>query len=254
MRRLLYAPRVKAAFLIIGNELLTGKVRDLNLQPLAKMLFASGIALERVVVCRDTTSTIAHELRELRTAFSIVFTSGGIGSTHDDVTIAGVASAFDRHVVHSEQMERTLTELFQHPLSARQKQMARLPEGADVLRAQRPEWPLLRLDNVFILPGVPSLFNKKVIQLRDHLPTLDAFQSVSLALPCGESEAADSVHAVALAFPDVEVGSYPQPPSAPFRVILTFDGKDSTQLLAARDALCEQLPAAWVQKARRDPP
>ena len=130
-----------AAALIIGNEILSGKIVDTNTTFLARMLFDLGIELRRVVVCPDEIDTIAADLSVLRATHDLVFTSGGVGPTHDDVTIEGVAASFDRPVVRSEAVENMIRHYYGDRATEAHFRMANMPEGAEMIRSSTAPWP-----------------------------------------------------------------------------------------------------------------
>src|SRR5690606_18667646 len=142
-----------AAALIIGNEILTGKVREANVQRLAHELFRLGIAFRRVIVCPDDVDTIARDLRELREAHDLVFTSGGVGPTHDDLTLPAVARSFDRPLVRSPIIEGLIRGYWGERATEGHLRMADVPEGAELLSTGDVPWPVVCVENVFVLPG-----------------------------------------------------------------------------------------------------
>ncbi|MBT8483570.1 MAG: competence/damage-inducible protein A, partial [Myxococcales bacterium] len=161
-------PRTAAA-LIIGNEILSGKIVDTNTTFLARTLFELGIDLRRVVVCPDEVDTIAADLSALRTTYDLVFTSGGVGPTHDDVTIDGVAASFGRPVVRSEAVEKMIRHYYGDRATEAHFRMANMPEGGEMIRSSEAPWPTVVVENVFVLPGVPEIFELKLADLRKRL-------------------------------------------------------------------------------------
>ena len=150
-----------AAIVVIGNEILTGKSDDKNASYLIGELYKLGVALRRIVVIADDVAEIAQAVRECAAGFDFVFTSGGVGPTHDDVTIEGVARAFDRAVVRLPELEAMLRSYFGDGVNEARLRMADAPEGSVLIRAEGLRWPVLATDNVFVLPGVPELFRSK---------------------------------------------------------------------------------------------
>lgn len=232
-----------AAALVIGNELLSGKIEERNVPVLARELFGLGILLRRVVVCPDEIGTIAEDLRALADRHDHVFTSGGVGPTHDDVTIAAVARCFDRPVVRSERLETLLRGFFRDRFSDGHLRMADVPEGAELLTVTESDWPAVRIDNVFVLPGLPEIFRLKMPILRRHLGADRPFVSRRVRSASDEGEIADLLDGLDQSFPDVSIGSYPQWGRGPVRVEITFDGHDREQVEAAVAALLAGLPA-----------
>src|SRR3989338_6545842 len=150
----------KASAIIIGNEILNGKVQDANSQTLARVLFHCGVKLALIETIPDQAETIIATVQKHAQAFDFVFTSGGIGSTHDDITYEAVARAFDRKLeLHPEALKRYTAFYGQEPNLARQK-MLLLPEGAEILWSP-PLWiPTVFINPVYVLPGIPELFTE----------------------------------------------------------------------------------------------
>ena len=219
-----------AAVLVIGNEILTGKIQDLNVAFIARELFALGVSLRRVVVCPDEVDIIARDLDALRSAHDFVFTTGGVGPTHDDVTIAGVAKAFGLPIVRDEAMAAMLRAHYAERVSEGHLRMADVPQGAVLLSTPEVPWPTVNLDNVYVFPGVPELVRLKFPQLRERLRDGDGFVSRAVYTLHDEAEIAALLEQIVAAFPSVSVGSYPQWKDARYRTKLTFDSKDVTAI------------------------
>jgi molybdenum cofactor synthesis domain-containing protein len=235
-----------AAALIIGNEILTGKIREGNVQFLASELFRMGIALERVVVCPDDVETIASDLRALRASHDLVFTSGGVGPTHDDVTLAGVARAFARPLERSPLIEALIRRHWGDRVTPGHLRMADVPAGAELLHSDEVPWPVIRIDNVCVLPGVPEIFRAELLMLRERIGSDVPFVSRALYTMCDEGEIAALLEDVARAHPDVDIGSYPRWRDPNYRVKLTFDGRSPEAVDAALEACRAALPAEVV--------
>lgn len=235
------SPRTAAA-LVIGNELLTGKIQDLNVAVLAKELFALGIALRRVIFCPDEIDTIVEDLNVLRRDHDFVFTSGGVGPTHDDVTMASIAKAFGKPVIRSQEIEALLREYFGDRLTERHLRMANVPEGAELISSDRIRWPAVLVDNVFILPGLPHIFQRKFPLIRERLRGDVPFVSRAVHTRSDEGQIAALLEQIGRDHPGVEIGSYPRWGDGVYRVAVTFDGRDSAQVDRAVEALCQALP------------
>lgn len=233
-----------AAALIIGNELLTGKIQETNLQELASELFALGISLERAVMCKDDVPTIVAELNALRTTHDVVFTTGGVGPTHDDVTHLAVARSFGRELYRCPE----LVDLIRSSLGERCTEghllMADIPEGARLMRSAEVRWPTVVVENVFVLPGLPKVFRMKLPALRDSLRGNETpFLSRALYTLCDEGELAKPMAAVADEYGDVAIGSYPVTDRSDYRVKLTVDGTDPERVTLALAALAALIPS-----------
>ena len=238
-----------AAALIIGNEILSGKIVDTNTTFLARTLFELGIELRRVVVCPDEVETIAHDLSALRSTHDLVFTSGGVGPTHDDVTIEGVAASFARPVVRSEAVEKMIRQYYGDRATDAHFRMANMPEGAEMIRSSKAPWPTVVIDNVFVLPGVPEIFELKLVDLRKRLDQGQGFHSQAVYTLSGEGEIASLLQEIADTFPTVMVGSYVKWKAEDYRTKVTFDGYDSQAVADAADLLVAKLdPAQFVRR------
>lgn len=237
-----------AAAVIIGNELLSGKVEEMNLPELARLLRRLGIRLTRVVMVADDAQIIADEVRGLAASHDWVFTSGGVGPTHDDVTIEGVARAFGVTVVSSPELEGMLRAHYQDRCTAGHLRMALVPEGATLESSADLRWPTVRLRNVFCLPGIPEVFRMKLPVVAALLAGGQAFVSASVYTRMDEGDLKPLLDRVVAEFPDVEVGSYPKWTHPDYRTKLTFDGQDAARVGAARDAFLATLPEGEPQR------
>jgi molybdenum cofactor synthesis domain-containing protein len=232
-----------AAALIIGNELLSGKIAEANLQSLARELRGLGILLRRAVMVLDEVEVIAREVRELSAAHDVVFTSGGVGPTHDDLTIESVARAFDVPVVMAPEMERMIRGYYGARCTAGHLLMARVPEGARLVSTDGVPWPTVVMRNVWVLPGVPEVFRMKLPHVRGELEGSAPFVSVAVFTTLDEGDIKPLLDRVVAAHPEVEIGSYPKWHDPEYRTKLTFDGLDVVRVHAARDAFVAGLPA-----------
>jgi molybdenum cofactor synthesis domain-containing protein len=249
-------PAPTAAAVVIGNELLTGKVQEANLIVLARELRALGVRLQRVVMIEDDLPLIAREVRALADAHQWVFTSGGIGPTHDDVTLEAVARAFDMELVRHPQLDALLRAFYGERVTEGHLRMADVPAGTELvtesegppdvveIAGRRTPWPTMLVRNVFVLPGIPQVFQMKIPAIRARLHKLGARAFVSRAVLTNmdEGHLKPLLDAVVARFADVEIGSYPAWIGAPYRTKLTFDGRDVAQVEAARAAFVETLP------------
>ena len=239
-----------AAALIIGNEILSGKIIDTNTTFLARGLFELGIELRRVVVCPDEVQTISEDLTTLRNGHDLVFTSGGVGPTHDDVTIDGVAASFGRPVVRSEAVEKMIRHYYGDRATEAHYRMANMPEGAEMIRSSDAPWPTVVIENVFVLPGVPEIFELKFTDLRKRLDRGQGFHSEAVYTLSGEGEIASLLERIAKDFPGVMVGSYIKWKAEDYRTKVTFDGNDPDTVSRAADTLIAELdPALFVRRS-----
>lgn len=237
-----------AAVLIIGNELLSGKVEEANLAVLARALRSVGVALRRVVMVPDEVDTIASEVRVLSGAHDALFTSGGVGPTHDDVTVEAVAKAFGVGVVRAPEIVELLRGHYKDRCTEAHLRMALVPEGATLERTQDVSWPTIRVRNVWLMPGIPEAFRMKVPVVVAKLGGGRRFFSTAVYTQMDEGDLKPLLDAVVSTYPDVEVGSYPKWADPTYRTKLTFDGLDEARVRSARDALVATLPAGEPQR------
>lgn len=251
----------RGAVLLIGDELLSGKIRDENGWFLAKMMRRRGIELVEIRTVGDQVDDIGHALLALLSRAPLVFTSGGVGPTHDDRTMEAIAAATGRPLHRHPQIEAELREHYAERLTPEALTMADLPEGT-VLRAG-PGWPAVRLDlaqpqpsRVYILPGVPGLLRAKVERLEalpGELPQGPGWHLTTLHSSLEESRLAAMLQDLLERFPGVEIGSYPrwhreEDGRVSYHVRITFEGPAARaeQVDAACAALREALPPEAV--------
>ena len=231
-----------AAALIIGNELLSGKIADANLVVLARALRSLGIKLKRVVMILDELDVIAHEVRELSATHDVVFTSGGVGPTHDDLTIEGVARAFDKPVVISPEIDKLLRDYYGERITEGYLLMARIPEGARLVSSAKIPWPTVVMRNVWVLPGVPEIFQLKMPLIRAELAGDRPFISMAVFTNLDEGQIKTLIDRVVADHEDVDIGSYPKWSDPEYKTKLTFDGLVESRVRGARDAFARSLP------------
>ena len=238
-----------AAALVIGNEILSGKVEEANVAALARALRGLGILLQRVVVVMDDVYTIAREVTELSRAHDWLFTSGGVGPTHDDVTVEAVARAFGVRVTPSPEMEAMLRAHDRERCTEGHLRMALVPEGAALEATTEVTWPTIRLQNTWLLPGIPEVFRMKLPVVVGRIGTgLRAFVSRAVYVKLDEGVLRPLLDGVVASFPDVGVGSYPKWQDPAYKTKLTFDGRDDARVTAARDAFVASLPPGEPQR------
>ena len=202
--------KVKAAILIIGNEILSGRTQDTNTSTLANWLNSIGVMVEEVRVIPDVEKKIVETLNFLRKTYDYVFTTGGIGPTHDDITAQSVSKAFGiNYEVHKEAFK--ILESYYKPgefNDGRQK-MAWMPEKANLILNPTSGAPGFNVENVFSLPGVPSILKSMLGGLKNKIVGGEPIKSLTISLKTVESEIANSLSKVQNNNQDVEIGSYP---------------------------------------------
>jgi molybdenum cofactor synthesis domain-containing protein len=238
-----------AAALLVGNELLSGKVHEANLVNLARTLRALGVRLERAVMVPDDMQVIADEVRALSNKYDVVFTSGGVGPTHDDITLEAVALAFGvRAIIHPE-FESLLHAVYDDKMTEGHLRMALVPEGADLVHHEEMRWPTVRMKNVWVLPGVPEAFRMKLAVVRANVRGAARFFSREVLTKMDEPDLKPLLDQVVAAHPEVDVGSYPKWFEARYKTKITFDSTDEKKLEAAVEEFLGLLPEGEPQPA-----
>jgi molybdenum cofactor synthesis domain-containing protein len=236
-----------AGILIIGNEILSGKVVDTNSGYLCHELRELGVDVERVLTILDDVETIAAEVKAMSGAYDFVFTSGGVGPTHDDVTMEGVAAAFGVEVELSESIVDRLRRATGREPNESQMKMAQVPKGATLLDAGDVWVPLVVMENVHIFPGIPELLRRKFESIRERFRGVP-FEVNRVYVKRYESDIAESLNALLHEFPELLLGSYPRMRKETYHVMLTLESRDAGYLKRALDALLERLPADAIYK------
>jgi molybdenum cofactor synthesis domain-containing protein len=241
------APR--AAILLIGNELLSGKVEEQNARFLVRELRALGVVVARIEVIPDDSAEIAETARKLSQRFDLVFSSGGVGPTHDDVTLPAIAAAFGMGMARSSELEELLRGSFGARLHERDLRMADIPDGARLEygpRGRGASWPVVVVRNVWVLPGVPEIFRRKFESVRELFRAAPIFARALYSRE-GEGPIAGALDAVVAEFPTVEIGSYPHPGAPDYKVKITLDGRSCSDVDAALGSLVARLGTAVVR-------
>ncbi len=232
-----------AAAVLVGNELLSGKVQERNLEPLAAMLRALGIRLERVVMVGDDRAAIAAEVRAASERHDVVFTSGGVGPTHDDVTLEGVADGFGVKTEIHPHLASLLVALYGERCTEDHLLMARVPVGSELRSSPEVTWPTVVMRNVWVLPGVPELFRMKLSIVREHLRGPGSILSRALFTLLDETDLKPLLDRAVAHHPRVEIGSYPKWFDPTYKTKVTFDGEAEADVDAALAELVGLLPA-----------
>ncbi len=235
-----------AGILIIGNEILSGKVQDENAPFLLRELRSLGVDVRRLNVIPDVVEEIAADVREFSKAYAYVLTTGGVGPTHDDVTMEGIAHSFGRKLVRDARMESKLRQALRgREANDSQLKMTELPEGAELIETPDLWFPLVRVENVFVFPGVPSLLQAKFQGCRYLFVGQKIFLR-NVYVTCIESDVAQELHDLLAEFPDLMVGSYPKFSDEGFRTLITLESRDEAYVGRAVDALIAKIPVVYV--------
>ncbi len=201
---------IQASIIIIGNEILSGRTKDTNTSTLAIWLNSIGVKVSEVRVIPDIEEMIINTVNSLRKKYDYVFTSGGIGPTHDDVTASSISKAFGKkYQIHKEAFK--ILESYYKPgeFNEGRQKMVWMPEDAKLILNPTSGAPGFFIENVFCLPGVPSILNSMLGSLKNNIVGGEPIKSHTISLKTVESEIANSLTKVQKAFSDVEIGSYP---------------------------------------------
>ena len=236
-----------AGLLVIGNEILSGKVVDTNSPYLAKELRELGVDLDRILTIPDDIAGIAREVRAMSEAYDFVFTSGGIGPTHDDVTMDAIAVAFDREIVESDSMIERMQRAQGKPPNESQRKMAQIPADAVLIDSGDLWFPIVVVENVHIFPGIPELLRKKFQSIRERFRGIP-FQLSRIYVTKSESDIAHSLNELLVDIPELMLGSYPRIAEEHYRVLLTLESRDADYLKRAVASLLERIPGDAIYK------
>lgn len=198
-----------ASLVIIGDEILSGRTQDANLAYLAKWLGIQGIRLRETRVVGDEMAAIGDAVNALRGAHDYLFTTGGIGPTHDDITVDAIAAALGVEVVVHPEAEAILREHYRDKISDARLRMARVPAGAELIANPRTQAPGIRVGNIFIMAGVPAITRGMLDSLVGQLPGGLPVLSRTIAAWVAESRVADLLAVVERAHDGAQIGSYP---------------------------------------------
>jgi molybdenum cofactor synthesis domain-containing protein len=236
-----------AGIILIGNEILSGKTRDENAAYLCRELRALGVDVRRIAVIPDEVALIAEEVAAFTKSFDLVFTSGGVGPTHDDVTIEGVARAMAVPVVRHPELVALLERYYRGTLTEAALRMAEIPEGAELLTGGSLRFPAILMRNVYVLPGVPEIFRQKFDALRERFRD-QPIHLKNVFVRIGEGTLAEYLNRLLESFPLLQLGSYPELSNPEYQVKVTLESRDRGYLEQALGDLLARLPTDAVVK------
>jgi len=240
------SPNPTAAMLVIGDEILSGRTRDANMYHLAAELTAAGIVLKEVRVVSDDAPAIVAAVQALSGAYDTVFTSGGIGPTHDDITADCIAAAFDDHIGVRDDARALLQAHYDSTgkeLNEARLRMARIPDSATLIDNPVSIAPGFTVQNVHVMAGVPSVFQAMVASV---LPTLTGgapMLSETRRIDRGEGDIAGPLARIATDFADLSIGSYPFQQDGKYGANIVIRGQDTARIAAAIARLNAAFPA-----------
>jgi molybdenum cofactor synthesis domain-containing protein len=236
-----------AGIILIGNEILSGKIRDENAAYLCRELRTLGVDVRRIAVIPDEVGLIADEVATFTKAFDLVFTSGGVGPTHDDVTIEGVARAMAVPVVRHPDLVALLERYYRGNVTEAALRMAEIPEGAELVTGGTLRFPTILMRNVYVLPGVPEIFRQKFDALRERFRD-HPIHLKNVFVRIGEGMLAEYLNRLLQSFPLLQLGSYPEFSNPEYQVKVTLESRDRGYLEQALGDFLARLPADAVVK------
>lgn len=228
--------RPSCAVVIIGNEVLSGKVVEKNGAFLIGRLREIGVRLGRLEIVSDDYEAIGDAVRRASTGYDFVLTTGGVGPTHDDITIAAIARAFDVPVVRHPDIESLVRGYFGDKTTEAHLRLADVPEGAVLRGGSAPPWPTVTFRNIYILPGIPKLAVAKFEALASHFGGQKLYNA-ALTVHALEADIADALDGVVATHGAVEIGSYPRKEDGRWIVRLTVESVDRHATAGALEAL-----------------
>jgi molybdenum cofactor synthesis domain-containing protein len=229
--------RVTAGMIVIGDEILSGRTKDVNIGAVADFCTDLGIDLTEVRIVSDEQDAIIEAVNALRIRYTYVFTSGGIGPTHDDITADAIAKAFGVALPINEQARAMLEARWKQTgteVNEARLRMARIPEGADLIVNSVSAAPGFRIGNVHVMAGVPSVFQAMLGNVMPTLRTGRKLMAQSVPCPHGEGDIGGPLGEIQKNHPDVVIGSYPRYDGKRFSTEIVIRGADEGAVNAAR--------------------
>ena len=234
---------ITACVLVIGNEILSGRTQDVNLQHISLTLSSWGIQVREARVIPDVEEVIVTAVNEARRSYNYVFTTGGIGPTHDDITADCIATAFGVGLVVHPEIARLIERRPAPPdIMESRMRMARVPEGAHLVENATGGPPGFCIENVYVMAGIPRVMQAMLAGLEGKLERGAVVRSHSVTAFLGESQIARALGEIQDRFPDIDLGSYPFFKENRYGTSLVMRGTDTSHL----DAMLEEVKAAIV--------
>ncbi len=234
-----------AGIIVIGNEILSGKVKDINSYYLACELRSLGIDVRRISVIPDDIKTIGGEIFRFSGKYNYVFTSGGVGPTHDDVTMAAVADGFGVSLVSNKKIREILLSRYRRKPNSAVLKMTEVPEGSEIIFSENMRFPVIAFKNVFIFPGIPDYVKNKFSAIKERFRS-SSFYLKRIFLVSHETEITETLNQVVADNQDVMFGSYPALGEEDYRIIITAESKSEAHLNSAVDKLLKLLPEETI--------
>lgn len=236
-----------AGIVIIGNEVLSGKTQDINSHFFCAELRSLGVEVRKISTIQDEIELIGAEVAEFSRRYDHVFTSGGVGPTHDDVTIEGIAHGFGLKVVRHPDIERRMRRRFGSELNEARLRMANIPAGARLLATEALFAPVVNIHNVYIFPGIPSILQERFHAIKEMFRDTPYYLR-NVYVRYGEGVIADMLNRLLAKFPELMLGSYPVLNLAEYKVKVTLESKNSAYLEEALQSFLASLPEDAVHR------
>ncbi|MSP38665.1 MAG: competence/damage-inducible protein A [Deltaproteobacteria bacterium] len=236
-----------SGIVIIGNEVLSGKTQDINSHFFCTELRQLGVEVKKISTIQDEIELIGREVLEFSQRCDFVFTSGGIGPTHDDVTIEGIAHGFGVKVVRHPDIEARMRRRLGTDLNEARLRMANVPEGAALLCAEAPFAPIVQMHNVYVFPGIPKILQERFHAIKELFRDAPYFLK-NVYVRHGEGVIATMLNDLLVKFPELMLGSYPVLDLPEYKVKVTLESKDAEYLDRALKAFVASLPQDSVQR------
>jgi len=234
-----------AAIIIIGNEILSGKTTDVNTPFLTRELRTLGVSVQRVSVIPDDVHVIGETVRDYLKRYDWIFSCGGIGPTHDDVTMAGIALGVDKPLIQHAVLLNHLRKNYGTTPNDAQLKMTEVPEGTELIFDECLHVPVLYFRQLYIFPGIPELVVRKFNAIKEIFREAP-FHLVKLYITLGESAIAAQLHEILVQYPLLQLGSYPKLNKPDHKIVLTLESKENAYLSQALHSLLDLLPTGAV--------
>jgi FAD synthetase len=236
-----------AGIVIIGNEVLSGKTQDINSHFFCTELRQLGVDVQKISTIPDEIELIGTEVAVFSKRFDWVFTSGGVGPTHDDVTIEGIAHGFGLKVIRHPDIERRIRQRLGTDTNEARLRMANVPEGAELLATEALFAPVVKIHNVFIFPGIPKILQERFHAIKERFREAPYFLK-AVYVRQGEGVIADLMNDLLHRYPELLLGSYPVIDVPDYKVKVTLESKDSAYLDRALESFLSSLPDGAVHR------
>jgi molybdenum cofactor synthesis domain-containing protein len=236
-----------AGIVIIGNEVLSGKTQDINSHFFCTELRRLGVEVQKISTIQDEIELIGAEVATFSERYDYVFTSGGVGPTHDDVTIDGIARGFGLKVVRHPDIERRMRQRFGGDVNEARLRMANVPEGAKLLATEALFAPIVNIHNVYIFPGIPSILQERFHSIKEMFRDAPYYLK-NVYVRYGEGVIAEMLNDLLAKFPQLMLGSYPVLDLPDYKVKVTLESKDQSYLDKALQVFVASLPQDGVHR------